>query len=313
MSDHPSAECDENRAALEAVTGRQLVCQSHEQNEEPVLLVGGICPICQPNMKVKFVDPLHVSSNIEFFHINPLYEIHNQILCNYSSNIQCHNIQCKCKDKRFLKNERFWGHWKTACKDFWDDYLLNLGGFPHDVARLSTHEGQSPDASPSENDDGADDGTSQSEQNLVTEQTMPEADVFAFEIRNPETTVKPHDFLWDKIDEILNAMLTSNLLCGRHDDNFKLWIWAHTHYKRSETHVKKEREDEKTVRFHNTYNYYVPGANGGIQKHILERAIADLDTRVDTVITDMSRSGWVYHYATNIKIVMLSVQGKKIQ
>ena len=146
-------------------------------------MVGGICPICNPNIKVKFADPLHIKRDITTFQINPLYEISDGILCNYYNNIHCVNVNCRCKDKSFL-NHKSWEHWTGVRNEFWPDYLTNLGGLIHDSVRIPTHEENMPDATSSDTDDD-ELRTSQSQPDLVTEQTMRDADVFAFAVRKP--------------------------------------------------------------------------------------------------------------------------------
>ena len=290
----------------------QEICNKHPREESPALLLGGICPLCSPNLTVRAIEPdilriIHKNKLKKPFSF-PIYSVNNASqTCDYQKSINCTESSCMCKRVHFADNPAT--NLRATAEAFWSDYKANVNlSFDHNAICIPYAKPE--DASPPPSPLAADDFDAG---DLVEECKMADVDLFAFAIKNPPLTVQPHHYLSQFSDKIFEFMRSSESLSNRKYDSFKLWIWAHSHFVR----VNKDGnldvgDDDRDIKKHNTFNFFVPGFNGGLTMEILRSAIDDLQLKFDTVNDQMVGSGWAFQMSTEIKIVMAKVEHRLI-
>ena len=235
------------------------ICRHHPREQAPALLLGGICPLCSPDILVRTVEAAQLralgvggkgksggDAGVPLLDTNAIYRVdENSRVCNFLDAENCPDSECPCKRQRSDHN---------ACtREFWSDYNRNVKhAFDHSLS-FKPHATDPCDEEADDDDDA---------RPLVRTDTMVDADLYGFAIRNPPDTVLPSAFLLDNFDEILSHMRDSELLRNQEHDTFRLWIWATTHFVRVAHHNLNPNDDLYECKKHNTHNYYVPGFNG---------------------------------------------------
>ena len=198
------------------------------------MLLGDICPLCLPNVNIHAIEP-DILRNIKITNLKkpksiPIYSISKESkICNFIDNDNCREVSCLCSQKYFTGNQyNIRGH----TKDFWFKYKSNVNiNFIHNVLYIPYAPNMS-DNAPSEGDttNTPQDSSLLIPEDLVKEYTMTDVDLFAFGIKNPPDTIFPHDYLSEFIDIILEFIRSSELVCNRLYDSFKIWIWAYSNF-----------------------------------------------------------------------------------
>ena len=236
-SSHTKIECNEKKT--KAINGEVSICQEHPQEDAPALLLGRICPLCSPDIKLRGIDPdllcgLQAADSkktkgeegIELKTIQ-IYAINsNSQLCNYLDSKKCQDIACWCKKaNNSCKNltQQFWLNYKSSVKHPFDHSVIFKPYARDTLSENTNDQPQSP--SLGNNNDSLSENTNDpahsphppnspplsdnnelNEEPLVTIHTMPDADLYGFAIRNPPDTVLPSTFMLANINEILNVM-----------------------------------------------------------------------------------------------------------
>ena len=206
------------------------ICQEHLREDAPALLLGGICPLCSPNIIVKGIHPALLRSlegeGEQGIHLNTIniYNVNsNSHVCNFLNTEKCQDRVCWCKRSNNsckVPTQEFWFNYSTCVKRAFDHSDVFK---PYARGTLSDN---SNDPAHSHALTGNNDSN---EEPLVTTHTMPDADLYAFAIRNPPDTVFPSTYMLSNIDEILRFMRSSELLKNNDKSSYKMWIWSHTH------------------------------------------------------------------------------------
>ena len=286
--------------------------------QPPRLLVGEICPTCSPNTTVRCIEP-QVLRNISTSGKAPTVIIYiigpNSEVCNLIDPGRCPNSECVCK-----KNEN--SSENIAQRLFWLSYTTSVrNSFDHNsvLSEPQTSDSARPDEDHDEDmaDRCESDSDSEDEcydaQPLVRCYKMKKADFFAYAIANPPETVKPHTFLLEYLDEIIHFMKTSETLRNRENESFKMWIWAHTSFVDTGPRGADKNRDQFNKKKINTFNFMVPGFDGGLTRKILENAVLDLQNKFDNLNDQLAGSGWAFQKCTNIKICMGSIEHRFIE
>ena len=296
-------------------------CANHpDQDSPPKLLIGNICPTCSPNTTVRIIEPnilRNISPNsnphtVIIYTIGP-----NSEVCNLIDPSRCGNNACLCKKPQTSiesnAQQQFWRTYTVSVTNSFD-HNLSLENAPSDSDNPSPPQSPASNADPRESDVEFDsDDENYDAQTLVQCYKMRRADMFAYAIANPPVTVKPRDFLWEYVDEILHFMRTSETLRNRETESFKMWLWVHTIFIDTQKNDLEKGRDLFNKKKINTYNFMVPGFNGGLTKKIMENVLADLHDKFETLDEQMAGSGWAFQKCTNIKICMASVEHRLIE
>ena len=299
----------------------------------PRLLVGEICPTCSPNTIVRCIEP-DVLRNISKSDNAPTVIIYtigpNSEVCNLIDPSRCPNNGCICKKNETssenIAQRQFWLTYTVSVKNSFDHNLppspSDSSSDPEtsDSARRDVHDDDDDDdddddegiADPCESDVDSDDECYDA-QTLVRCYKMRKADFFAYAIANPPETVKPQTFLLEYLDEIMHFMKTSETLRNRENESFKMWIWAHVIFVDTDMTGGNKNRDLINKKKINTFNFMVPGFDGGLTRKIMENAVADLHNKFENLNDQLAGSGWAFQKCTNIKICMASVEHRFIE
>ena len=88
---------------------------------------------------MRCIDPVHLhpSDNSNVDNITFLYELKNSKICNFAYERVCNIDDCTCKKPFFIINRE---KGEKDRKEFWEDYITNLRGVPHDIVRTPADE-----------------------------------------------------------------------------------------------------------------------------------------------------------------------------
>ena len=115
------------------------ICRHHPREQAPALLLGGICPLCSPDILVKTIGSdqlraLGVSTKEKsggdvgvHLDTNAIYRVNeNSRVCNFLDAVKCSNVRCPCKRQKR-------GH-NALTREFWSDYDRNAKwAFDHSI------------------------------------------------------------------------------------------------------------------------------------------------------------------------------------
>ena len=291
-------------------------CPHHPFPQGTPLLLGSICVLCSPHKFIRSIEPSVLRNLKDLQETKPeslliCYIDNSSAICNLTDPVNCRKSNCVCSKHSIIDASQ-----RELCRVFWleRETLFN----PHN-AQEPTSEDENMDANVQIEDDDTQNSQIISElsdfntDGLVKECTMRNGDLFAFAIKDPPPTVKPQTLLSQYVDEILEAIRSSYLLRNRENDSFKLWIWGHSHFVKVANDTLDPSNLLYNIKKHNTFNFAVPGFNGGLQKCTLQGAIADLHDKFENVKSEMESSGWGFQRVTDIKICMCHIEHRLIE
>ena len=311
MHQHTKEKCEELYS--KKIHGNHLFCEYHIKTS---LYQGGVCKYCHPNLTVLGIPqdsvktllkkkPEHVfhiytlrNSNVDY---NPIYHTHRSSNPGNFQNSRDNEPQMCSEIPKEIIGRIF---------------LAGLPPPPPPPNQINSPPQQSlPSSSPPPPSDSP--PPSPTSNNALREFIQHEVEYspfLCFKVRDPPVLQHPHLYLYDNINRIIQNINSSQLLRNSHNNSYKAWIWADSHFKRTEYDEAGCPYDARDFMFHNTHAIKLPAySEEKLSKKNLYSLIKDLCYRFNHVHESLARSGWSHEYTDNIRIVLAHYQGRPLE
>ena len=251
---HTKENCDRlfRKRALQA----KNYCEHHQNI---ALLQGGVCRYCYPNLRVLGIPQESVKTLLKTTPEN-VYHIYTLRDCNISYN----NLDPTHRSSNSGNLQNSPDNEYQICYEI-----------PHEITQRFIRGLPPPPPPPNENNlppQGSDPSSSPpppaespppspTSNNALREFIQHEVEYspfLCFKVRDPPVLQQPHLYLYDNINPIIRSINTSQLLRNSHNISYKAWIWAESHFKRTEYDEEGCPYVTRDHVFHNTHAIKIP-------------------------------------------------------